>query len=337
MHAEDFGIDPQRIGIKGGSSGERRSWFDRHLLAGEIEGFMSCEEMVGSVARLWRFPVKSMAGEQLEQAEFIEQGLLGDRAYALIDDDTGKVVSAKSTRLYPDLLNCRAVFVEIPRSGHELPPVRIDLPNGKSVTSDADDVDRVLSSFFKRNITLSKAAPEGFTIDMHHPDVEGLGTGHRDTIVEQKLGSAFFAEVGLPSPFSAGSFLDLFPVSVLTTSTLEKLSELQPQSRFNERRFRMNLIVETEKPGFVENNWVGSEIGIGDSVRLNVALPDPRCVMTTLAQGDLPKDTNILRTMTQHNRIEVGEANLMPCAGVYTVVAETGTVRTGDRVEINNP
>jgi uncharacterized protein YcbX len=298
---------------------------------------MSKEGMAGSVARLWRFPVKSMVGEQLEQAEFTEQGLLGDRVYALIDDDTGKVVSAKSTRLYPDLLNCRAAFVDTPRSDHELPPVRIDLPNGRSVTSDDGDVDRVLSSFFKRNVTLSKAAPEGFTIDMHHPDVEGLGTGHRDTIVEQKLGSAFFAEVGLPSPFSAGSFLDLFPVSVLTTSTLDKLTQLQSQSRFDERRFRMNLIVETEKPGFVENNWVGSEVGIGDSLRLNVVLPDPRCVMTTLAQDDLPKDTSILRAMVQHNSIDIGESNPMPCAGVYAVVAETGTVRTGDQVGINKP
>ncbi len=296
---------------------------------------MSKEGMAGSVARLWRFPVKSMMGEQLEQGEFTEKGLLGDRAYALIDEDTGKVVSAKSTRLYPDLLNCRAVFVDTPRCGHELPPVRIDLPNGRSVTSDADDVDRVLSSFFKRNITLSKAAPEGFTIDMHHPDVEGLGTGHRDTIVEQKLGSAFFAEMGLPSPFSTGSFLDLFPVTVLTTSTLDKLNQLQSQSRFDERRFRMNLIVETEEPGFVENNWVGSEVGIGDALRLNVALPDPRCVMTTLAQDDLPKDTSILRAMVQHNSIDIGESNPMPCAGVYAVVTETGTVRTGDRVGIN--
>jgi uncharacterized protein YcbX len=298
---------------------------------------MSGGEVVGLVARLWRFPVKSMVGEQLELAEFTEQGLLGDRTYALIDDDTGKVISAKSTRLYPDLLSCRAVFVEQPRFGHELPPVRIDLPNGTSVTSDADDVDRILPSFFKRNVTLSKAAPEDFTIDMYHPDVEGLGTGHQDTTEEQKLGSAFFTEIGVPSPVPVGSFLDLFPVSVLTTSTLDKLSELQPESRFDERRFRMNLIVETEKPGFLENDWIGSEIRIGDAVRFNVAWPDPRCVMTTLAQGDLPKDTNILRTMAQQNRIQVGDAGQFPCAGVYAVVATTGAVRPGDRVTINNP
>ena len=72
--------------------------------------------------------------------------------------------------------------------------------------------------------------------------------------------------------------------------------------------------------------------GIGDTVRLNVALPDPRCVMTTLAQDDLPNDTDILRTLTRHNRIRVGDAGQFPCAGVYAVVAASGTVRTGDRV-----
>ena len=72
-------------------------------------------------------------------------------------------------------------------SGNALPPVSIELPNGTSTTSDADDVDGVLSSFFKRDVTLSKAAPEDFTIDMYHSDVEdlGIGTGHRDTVVAE--------------------------------------------------------------------------------------------------------------------------------------------------------
>ncbi len=105
-------------------------------------------------------------------------------------------------------------------------------------------------------------------------------------MVEQKLGSAFFAQAGLPSPVPVGSFFDLFPVSVLTTSTLDQLTKLEPGSSFDERRFRMNVIVETKEAGFVENNWIGRELAIGDAIRLNVALPDPRCVMTTLAQDE---------------------------------------------------
>jgi uncharacterized protein YcbX len=296
---------------------------------------MATSGIVGAVAGLWRFPVKSMRGERLEQAELTQGGLVGDRAYALIDSNTGKVVSAKSVRLFPDLFGCRADFVEPPRAGGELPPVWITLPDGTSVTSDSSDVDRVLSAYFRRDVTLARAAPDDFTIDQYHPDVEDLDpAGYRDTVVEQKLGSAFFAQAGLASPVPDGSFLDLFPVSVLTTSTLEQLSELQPQSRFDQRRFRMNVIVGTEEAGFVENDWIGHELAIGDAVRLNVALPDPRCVMTTLAQEELPKDTDVLRTLTRHNRVQVGGAGLFPCAGVYAVVEAPGTIRTGDRVAL---
>ena len=297
---------------------------------------MATSEVVGSVTRLWRFPVKSMLGEHLGQAEVTEDGLLGDRAYALIDVDTGRVVSAKSVRLFPHLLGCQAAFVEAPRSGQELPPVRIVLPDGTSVTSNSGNVDGVLSAFFQRDVTLARAAPEDYTIDQYHPDIENLDPAyHRDVVVEQKLGSALFAELGLASPVPVGSFLDVFPVSVLTTSTLEQLNELQPQSRFDERRFRMNVIIDTEEPGFLENGWVGHELGIGEALRLGVTMPDPRCVMTTLAQEDLPKDTDILRTLARHNRIQVGDMGQFPCAGAYAVVAAQGMVRTGDPVGLN--
>ena len=290
---------------------------------------------VGSVAGIRMYPVKSMGGERLEQGEFTERGLVGDRAYALIDSDTGKVASAKSVRLFPDLFGCSAVFVEPPQLDGELPPVRITLPDGTSVTSDSRDVDRVLSEFFRREVTLARAAPDDFTIDQYHPDVEDADpAGHRDTVVEQKLGSAFFAQAGLPSPVSVGSFFDLFPVSVLTTSTLDQLTKLGPGSSFDERRFRMNVIVGTKEAGFVENNWIGRELAIGDAVRLNIALPDPRCVMTTLAQDELPRDTEVLRALVRHNRIQVGDAGLFPCVGVYAVVQASGTLRTGDSVSL---
>ncbi|MGH2587307.1 MAG: MOSC domain-containing protein [Dehalococcoidia bacterium] len=291
-------------------------------------------EKVGAVAGLWRFPVKSMKGERLDQTEITGRGLVGDRAYALIDADTGKVVSAKSVRLFPNLFGCQAAFVEPPRVAHEPPPVRITLPDGTTVTSDANDVDRVLSAWFRRDVTLARAAPDDFTIDQYHPDVEDLDpAGHRDVVVEQKLGAALFAGTGAPSPVPVDAFFDLFPMSVLTTSTLEQLSTLRPESRFDERRFRMNVIVDTDAAGFVENDWIGRVLAIADTVRLRVTMPDPRCVMTTLAQDDLPNDTDVLRTLTQHNRVQVG-AGRFPCAGVYAVVDAPGMLRAGDRVTL---
>jgi MOSC domain-containing protein len=292
-------------------------------------------EVVGSVAELWRFPVKSMKGERLDRAELTERGVLGDRAYALVDADTGKVVSAKSVRLFPTLLACQAAFLEAPQPGRDLPPVRITLPDSTSVTSESRNADELLSGWFKRAVRLARAAPADFTIDQYHPDVEGLDpAGHRNTVVEQKLGSALFAEVGLASPVPEGSFFDLFPMSVVTTSTLDRLRELAPQSSIDARRFRMNVVIATSEPGFLENEWVGHELEVGPAARFLVALPDPRCVMTTLAQDELPADTGILRTLAGHNRIQVGDIGKFPCAGVYAVVGAAGPVRTGDRVNL---
>ena len=295
---------------------------------------MNASEPVGTIRELWRFPVKSMLGEEVEAAELSEDGIVGDRAFAVRDRETGKVASAKHPKLWPDLLACRAAFVEPPRSGDGLPPVRIELPDGNSVLSDAADVDAVLSRFFGRDVELARAAQNGFTIDQYHPDEENYDPeGHRDEVVEAQLGAAFFNERGLPSAVPESSFFDLFPLSVLTTSTLDQLGELEPQSRFDPRRFRMNVIVNTPARGFVENEWVGHTLAIGDDVRLGVALPDPRCVMPSLPQEDLPRDPRVLKALARHNRIDVAGA-LYPCAGVSAVAEGTGTIRKGDPISL---
>jgi uncharacterized protein len=102
---------------------------------------------------------------------------------------------------------------------------------------------------------------------------------------------------------------------------------LYPQGRFEVRRFRPNVVVETGNPekDFVENAWIGQILAIGDTVRLSITGPCPRCVMTTLPQGDLPRDAGILRTAAQHNRANVG---------VYASVLQGGQVRRGDSVSL---
>jgi uncharacterized protein len=296
---------------------------------------MTMTEHVGSIAALWRFPVKSMLGEQVETIEVTSCGLVGDRAYALIDATTGKVVSAKNPRLWPNLLACRARFIESPCVGEGPPPVQITLPNGTSVTSDASDVDAVLSDFLGRKVRLAQAAPAESVIDQYHPDVDGLDpAGHRNAMVEARIGSAYFADAGLPSPVPESSFFDLFPLSVLTSSTLEQLRALASQTRVDERRFRMNVIVATTGSGFVENSWLNHRVTIG-GVGIDIIQPDPRCVMTTLAQDGLPHDANVLRTLARYNRIDVGDDGLFPCAGVYAVVAIPGLIRRGDQALIN--
>jgi uncharacterized protein YcbX len=209
---------------------------------------------------------------------------------------------------FPGLMGFKATFVEEPRAGREPPPVRIEMPDGSLVTSDSGEADQALSAWFGREVVLGRAAPVRPSPRRSRIDIKGL--------------------------VEPGSLLDAFPLSLITTSTLRKLCELQPGSRFDPRRFRMNLVLGTGAPGFLENEWVGRALGVGDAVRLDVTMLDPRCVMTTLPQDDLPEDADILRTLTKHNRHQVADLGRLPCAGVYAVVTAPGIIRVGDDLRL---
>src|SRR5437588_1447146 len=281
---------------------------------------------VGTVTAIWRYPVKSMLGEEIGASAVTDQGLLGDRAYALVDAETGKVASAKNPKRWPNLFQCHAELAEPPESAGKMPPVRIKLPDGTEVSSDEPSVDDTLSDMVGRRVTLESTAPSEAVFEEYWPDMEDISPeGHRDTVTDERLGMA--------AP--PGTFFDLAPMAVLTTATLERLGELYPQGSFDVRRFRMNLIVDPDTDGFVENDWIGHTLAVGDGVSLPVTLADPRCVMITLPQGDLPKDPGILRAAAQHNRLDIPGVGLYPCVGVYAGVASGGTVRRGDPVAVD--
>src|SRR5713226_8141347 len=115
----------------------------------------SKQTVLGSVVCLWRYPVKSMMGEELNATEVNTGGLLGDRAYALVDGSDGKVASAKNPRKWPQLFDFRAALADDPRPGVKVPPVRIALPDGAIVNSEQPDVHQILSKVLKREVTLS--------------------------------------------------------------------------------------------------------------------------------------------------------------------------------------
>jgi len=266
---------------------------------------------VGSVVALWRHPVKSMMGEELNAADITERGLLGDRAYALVDPSNGKVASAKNPRKWPKLFDSRAAFVEPLRTGGKIPPVRITLPDGTMVTSEQSDINEILSNALGREVTLTKSAPKTLSLEEYWPDMDGLA--HRETITDESM--------------PAGTFFDCAVIHVLTTATIDRLRELYPQGRFEVRRFRPNIVVELAagERDFVENAWVGHTLAIGDEAVLSVTGPCPRCVMTTLPQADLPRDPGILRAAAQHNQANVG---------VYASVLRGGTIRRGDPIRL---
>jgi hypothetical protein len=254
-----------------------------------------------------------MMGEELNAAEVTEHGVLGDRQFAFIDASTGKVAGAKNPRKWGNFFDFRAAYVEPPRSGSPLPAVRVTLPDGTVVTSGKSELGQVVSEALGRAVTFAQAGPStessGATAEEFWPDMDGLE--HRDTVTDWDL--------------PPGTFFDLATIHVLTTATLERLRTLYPEGRFEARRFRPNIVVASDKQGFVENEWIGRTLAIGDEVELRVTGPCPRCVMTTLSQGDLPKDPGILRAAAQHN-----EANV----GVYAEVSRGGGIRRGDSVSV---
>jgi uncharacterized protein YcbX len=279
--------------------------------------------VVGSVVSLWRYPVKSMLGEELNAAPVGANGVLGDRAYALRDVADGKIATAKNPRKWPRLFDCRAGFLDEPGDDAPLPPMRITLPDGAVVLSTQSDRDDALSQALGRPVTLTEAgrdtvAPVDATpaegsvkAEAYSPDIDGVD--HRDAVADFALAEGLLFESAV--------------IHLLTTAALDHLRALYPAGRFEVRRFRPNLVVAPADatPGFVEEGWIGQMIAIGESVRLRVIRPCARCVMTTLPQSDLPRDLGILRSAVQHN-----DANV----GVYAAVARGGLIRRGDPVRI---
>src|SRR5207244_9017493 len=140
---------------------------------------------VGTITAIWRYPVKSMIGEEVDASAVTEHGLLGDRAYALVDAETGKVASAKNPKRWPRLFDFRAAYTEPPRKGEKLPPVRITLPDGTICLSEQPDVQAVLSAALGRTATLTLTPPEKPTLEEYWPDIEGLT--HRETVTDEGM------------------------------------------------------------------------------------------------------------------------------------------------------
>lgn len=254
------------------------------------------------VVGLWRYPVKSMAGEALSECEVTARGLLGDRGYALVDETTGLVGSAKNPRSWPDLLNYRARYLAPVHPGTELPPVGITDLNGRTVTTEE------LSAAFGRPVVLTARPPARPVLQQLHP-AEG---GSPEAVTDEAM--------------PPGTFFDLATVNVLFTTTLARLQAAHPDGEFTPPRFRPNVLVEPDADGGgnPEVALVGKVLAIGEA-RLRIDGRCGRCVMTTLAQPGLPRDPGILKTVVRENG---------GFAGLNVSVERGGVVRVGDAVTV---
>ncbi len=290
-----------------------------------------------TVAEMWRYPVKSMRGERVEVADVGDAGFVGDRAYAVVDPASGKVGSAKHPRLWGALLQCEARYLESPRAGAPLPPVAIRLPGGDETGSDDPDVDGRLSTLFGRPVQLTTVAPEGNGYLAVWPEIDGVVPDdfREQSAVEGAEAEGTLTALSLALASPPGTFFDVAALHVVTTATLRRLGELEPASRFAVERYRPNIVVDSAVEPFAENGWTGAGVRFGRVLTASVLLPTMRCIMTTLAQGELPHDNDVLRTVSRHNRIEIPGLGTWSCVGAYAAVTAPGPVQLGDEVAVD--
>ena len=292
-----------------------------------------------AVAELWRYPVKSMRGERIDASAVSDVGLTGDRAYAVVDAETGKVGSAKHPRLWSALLQCEARFTQSPDAGAPLPPVTITLPGGNETGSADPDVDDRLSAVLGHPVRLTTGAPVGNSYLAVWPRMEGVVPDdfREQSAVEGDEQEGTVTDLSLALAATPGTFFDVSALHVVTTATLDHLGALAPGSRFAVERYRPNIVIEGAGEPFAENGWSGAALHVGDALTATVLLPTMRCIMTTLAQGDLPRDNEVLRTLTRHNRVEIPGLGTWSCVGAYAAVSEPGRVQVGDEVALDQP
>lgn len=274
--------------------------------------------VVGTVASIHRFPLKSMLGESVTEAELDADGMVGDRTWALRDIETGKLASAKRPRPWGALLECVATG-----TGDD---VEIALPTGQVFNIHDAGLPVALEAYLGRTVAIeeSERAQQGI-YDSEWPEVEGVDlTG----------------DIEIPTNVTGEgtSFIDLGILHVLTSASLASLAAADPDLVLDVRRFRPGFVFDTPGfEGFPENDdWAGATLRIGagkDAVEIEVGDPTPRCIMTTLDQGGLPRQNGLLQTLARINR-RVGDMGAFACLGAYATVARPGVVRTGDEISL---
>ncbi len=245
---------------------------------------------------LWRHPVKSLQGERLGSATVEGDGLVGDRSWGIRDAETGTVLTARRD---PQLLTAAACL-------HSDGTPRITLPDGTNVDGVGPDSDATLSGWLGRRVELVPAAAAPPAVGEFYADA----TDDASAVLEWTM--------------PGGRFVDTMPVLILTTASLRAGAAALPGADWAVRRFRPNLLVEAGGTGWLEDEWFGRTLRVGE-VELSVAAPCTRCTMVTRPQPDLPRDLDVYRTL-----LALHNGNF----GALASIAMPGTVSVGDPVHV---
>jgi uncharacterized protein YcbX len=273
------------------------------------------EKVVGTIAELWRFPVKSMLGERLQSVTATAGGLIGDRAWALRDLRTGNIVSAKK---WARMFEFSAIY-EVAPEADQPGRVRIELPDQTSVYADDPWASRAISEVLGFEVHLERAS--NLEDRRVVADID-TGTIFGDIPVNE-IYKSLPAGQGIPDTFGLprGTFFDASVIHIVSSAAIEQLSQLQGGSAvMRPERFRPNVYVKTAAglTGFVEDEWLGAALMIG-ALQVDKIKPTLRCVMTTHAQPGLPRDLSVLRTAAQHHTAHLGVTGRITNAALLEV------------------
>jgi uncharacterized protein YcbX len=245
---------------------------------------------------IWRHPVKSLQGEKLTEAVLDSTGLRGDRCWGIRDETTGKILTG---RREPRLLLAAASL-----AGDGEPAVT--LPTGDVCRGLGPGTNATLSDWLRRPVTLVGA--------------QGAPGGKAEFFADATDDTSAAIEWTMP----AGRFVDASPLLVLTTSSLRMAAALHPEGEWDPRRFRPNLLIDTDAEGWIEDGWCGQTVHIGP-VAVGPRQPCVRCTMVTRPQPELSRDLDIYKTLARHHD---------GTFGVWSKVVAEGRVRVGDPVTL---
>jgi uncharacterized protein len=288
---------------------------------------------VGTLREIWRYPVKSMGGQRLQEAHVTTAGLVGDRVWTLRDEEDQRIVSGKQL---PALMMCDARFVRAPdpeRPRHEPPPVRITLPEGGTLDSDHPEISERLSCALGRQVSLWPLQPASNVA--HYRDPRAADPERLREMMAVAPGEPLPDMSALPLSLlielskhatPRGTYFDAFPIHLFTTAALRALADAAPGLDLNVRRFRPNLVIETsdDARAHVERDWCGGTLAIG-AVPFGMEVPTLRCVMTTRPQRGLGAEPALTRALSEHTGHHLG---------VYGAASGSGVIRVGDPVVV---
>jgi len=275
------------------------------------------------IKSIWRYPIKSMAGESLKESMLSQRGLVGDRSYALHDGRS--ICSAKK---YAQLMNYSVQYDSEP-DGINIPPVTLEIGN-TAVNSEDSNLNELLTREIGTKVTLDKLRLDD-NLEYYRRSKEQQPIEEIRNVLGLEEGEAFpdfseFPDSSFEFSTPPGTFFDAYPLLILTTNSLNRLQQLTKGTVIDERRFRPNLLIDADEleVSFIEELWRDQFLEIGDTI-IKLTLPCPRCVMTTIAFQDLKKAPQIMRTLVQENHHKLG---------IYGEVIKPGKIQIGDQAHL---